>query len=120
MTLPILVYTVNSYYTKSEKNDIYGNQYSTEFKLESVKSYKPLPKSITSVTEELGVKLTTTREWINKYKKSPEAPFRNSRNRIPKDKKLRTKETLPLNHCHYCQFHIFTSYFIILLSYIKS
>lgn len=69
-----------------------GKQYSAEFKLEAVKRYEASGKTLTSVAEELGVKPTTMQGWVNKYKKSPNAPFPGSGNLSPEDEKLRKLE----------------------------
>jgi transposase len=69
-----------------------GKQYSSEFKLEAVRRYEASGKSIVSVAEELGVKPTTMQGWVNKYRKSPEAPFPGSGNLSPEDEKVRKLE----------------------------
>ena len=72
---------------------IYVNkQYSAEFKLEAVKRFEQSGKPLTAVAEELGVKPTTMQGWINKYRKSPEAPFPGSGHLKPEDEKLRKLE----------------------------
>ena len=69
-----------------------AKQYSAEFKLEAVRRYESSDKSILSVAKELGVKPTTMQGWVNKYKKSPEAPFPGSGNLSPEDDKVRKLE----------------------------
>jgi transposase len=69
-----------------------AKQYSSEFKLEAVRRYESSGKSILSVAKELGVKPTTMQGWVNKHKKSPEAPFPGSGNLSPEDDKVRKLE----------------------------
>lgn len=67
-------------------------QYSAEFKIEAVRRYEASGKSIALVSEKLWVKPTTMQGWVNKYRKSPEAPFPGSGNLSPEDEKLRRLE----------------------------
>ena len=69
-----------------------GIQYSTEFKLEAVKKLEKSGESMTKVATDLGVKPTTMQGWVNKYKKSPNAPFLGSGHLSPEDEKLRKLE----------------------------
>jgi len=69
-----------------------GKQYSTEFKLEAIKRLEKSGGSVTMVAKELGVKPTTMHGWVNKYRKSPGAPFIGSGNLSPEDEKLRKLE----------------------------
>ena len=69
-----------------------AKQYSAEFKLEAVRRYEASGKSIVAVAEELDIKSTTMQGWVNKYRKSPEAPFPGSGNLSPEDEKLRKFE----------------------------
>ena len=69
-----------------------GKQYSAEFKLEAVKRLEASGETLTKVATELGVRPTTMQGWVNKYRKSPEAPFPGSGNLRPEDEKLRKLE----------------------------
>jgi len=69
-----------------------GIQYSTEFKLEAVKRLEKSGEPMTKVAADLGVKPTTMQGWVNKYKKSPKAPFLGSGHLSPEDEKLRRLE----------------------------
>ena len=65
-----------------------GKQYSVEFKTEAVKRLEKSGESMTKVATDLGVKLTTMQGWVNKYRKSPNAPFLGSGHLSPEDEKL--------------------------------
>lgn len=52
-----------------------NKQYSTEFKMEAVKRLEKSGETMSKVAADLGVKPTTMQGWVNKYKKSPNAPF---------------------------------------------
>lgn len=69
-----------------------AKQYSAEFKLEAVRRYETSGKTMVAIAEELGVKPTTMQGWVNKYRKSPKAPFPGSGNLSPEDEKLRKLE----------------------------
>lgn len=69
-----------------------AKQYSAEFKLEAVRRYENSEKPLTTIAYELGVKPTTMQGWVNKYRKSPGAPFPGSGNLSPEDEKLRKLE----------------------------
>ena len=69
-----------------------GTQYSSEFKLEAVKRIERTGEPVTKVAAELGVRPTTMQGWVNKYRKSPEAPFPGSGNLSPEDEKVRKLE----------------------------
>lgn len=69
-----------------------NKQYSAEFKLEAVKRFEKSGEPLTKVAAELGVKPTTMQGWVNKYRKSPEAPFPGSGHLNAEDEKLRKLE----------------------------
>lgn len=69
-----------------------GIQYSAEFKLEAVKRLEKSGEPMTKVAVDLGVKPTTMQGWVNKYKRSPKAPFLGSGHLSPEDEKLRKLE----------------------------
>lgn len=69
-----------------------GRQYSAEFKLEAIKRLEKSGDPLTKIAAELGVKPTTMQGWVNKYRKSPEAPFPGSGNLKPEDEKVRKLE----------------------------
>jgi len=69
-----------------------GQQFSNEFKLEAIKRLEKSRESLANVAEELGVRPTTLRGWLNKYKNSPVTPFLGSGHLSPEDEKLRKIE----------------------------
>jgi len=69
-----------------------GQQFSNEFKLEAVKRLEKSRESLANVAEELGVRPSTLRGWLNKYKNSPATPFLGSGHLSPEDEKLRKIE----------------------------
>ena len=69
-----------------------GQQYSNEFKLESIKRLEKSGESLAIVAEELGVKQTTMRGWLTKYRNSPGTPFIGSGHLSQEDEKLRKIE----------------------------
>jgi len=69
-----------------------GKQYSAEFKFEAIKRLEKSGLSLATVAEELGVRPTTMQGWLNKYRKSPGAPFIGSGHLSPEDEKLRKIE----------------------------
>jgi len=69
-----------------------NKQYSSEFKLEAVKRLAKSGETLTKAAADLGVKPTTMQGWVNKYRKSPEAPFPGSGHLNPEDEKLRKLE----------------------------
>ena len=69
-----------------------GQQFSSEFKLEAIKRLEKSGESLANVAEELGVRPTTLRGWLNKYKNSPGTPFLVSGHLSPEDEKLRKIE----------------------------
>jgi len=52
-----------------------NKSYSAEFKMKAVKRLEKLGEPISKVVADLGVKPTTMKGWVNKYRKSPKAPF---------------------------------------------
>lgn len=70
-----------------------GNKkYTNEFKMDAVKRLEKSGEAMSKVANDLGVKPTTMRGWVDKYKKSPSAPFVGSGHLNPEDEKLRKLE----------------------------
>ena len=69
-----------------------GQQFSNEFKLEAIQRLEKSGESLANVAEELGVRPTTMRGWLNKYRNSPRIPFLGSGHLSPEDEKLRKIE----------------------------
>jgi len=69
-----------------------NEHYSAEFKIEAIRRFESSGQPLTQVAKELGVKPTTMQGWVNKYRKSPEAPFPGSGHLKPEDEKLRKLE----------------------------
>ena len=69
-----------------------GQQYSNEFKLEAIKRLEKSGESLVIVAEELGVKQSTMRGWLTKYRNSPGIPFIGSGHLSVEDEKLRKIE----------------------------
>ena len=69
-----------------------NKQYSTEFKMDAVKRLEKSGEPMSKVAADLGVKATTMQGWVNKYRKSPNAPFVGSGHLTPEDEKLRKLE----------------------------
>ena len=69
-----------------------NKSYSTEFKMEAVKRLEKSGEPLSKVAADLGVKPTTMQGWVNKYRKSPKAPFIGSGHLSPEDEKLHKLE----------------------------
>ena len=69
-----------------------GQQFSNEFKLEAIKRLEKSGESLANVAEELGVRQTTMRGWLTKYRNSPGTPFIGSGHLSPEDEKIRKIE----------------------------
>lgn len=69
-----------------------NKSYSAEFKIEAVKRLEKTGESMSKVATDLGVKPTTMQGWVNKYRKSPNAPFIGSGHLSPQDEKFHKLE----------------------------
>jgi transposase len=69
-----------------------NKSYSPEFKIEAVKRLEKTGESMSKVATDLGVKPTTMQGWVNKYRKSPKAPFIGSGHLSPEDEKFHMLE----------------------------
>lgn len=69
-----------------------NKSYSAEFKMEEVKRLEKSEEPMSKVAADLGVKPTTMQGWVNKYRKSPKAPFIGSGHLSSEDEKLRKLE----------------------------
>ncbi len=69
-----------------------NKSYSAEFKMEAVKRLEKTGEPLLKVATDLGVKPTTMHGWVNKYRKSPKAPFIGSGHLSPEDEKFHKLE----------------------------
>ena len=67
-------------------------QYSTEFKIQTVKRLEKTEEPLSNVARELGISPSTIHGWVKKYKESLEAPFPGSGHLKPEDERLRKLE----------------------------
>lgn len=69
-----------------------NNQYSAEFKIETIKRIEKTGEAVNKVANDLGIKPSTLHGWVNQFRKSSITPFPGSGKLAPEDEKIRKLE----------------------------
>jgi transposase len=69
-----------------------NNQYSTEFKVDTLKRIEKTGEAVNKVASDLGIKSSTLHGWVKQFKRSSTVPFPGSGKQSPEDERIRKLE----------------------------